>query len=959
MIEPNKLASDIKLYLDYSQYDDSLERYLTYEESVDEVYKTHCEKYSEQLSNNPELMDLMDFAFDKYRNKYFLGSNRALQWSGAPLLKHEIKMYNCVSGPLDKPSKFGDIMYMLLGGCGVGFSVQRHHIEKLPDITNIRMRGMTDYVVEDSIEGWAKSAYALVSSYFKGSELEGHNLRFDYSKIRDKDTLIAGRFKAPGPEGLRRAHQRIVEILERARSRTDHRLKPIEAYDIVMHIADAVISGGVRRSATICMFSKDDEDMRKAKTGNWFVENPQRARSNNSMVIKRDEITLEELKSYIYHIKQYGEPGIILVDDYDVTYNPCFTEDEKVLCNIESEDMPLFYTMKELSEMTAKGIEFKAQGAKYNTSTNKWERGWYDAKAFKTGKRVIGTLYLLDENKNEYFVQCTPNHKFALGNGEYIEARYLHNTEVVSSDGLKHIAEFFVYDDRNEEEDVYDLNVPETSNFYVMCEDQYDDAKYCEILVHNCVEIGMYAYHKKTQESGWQGCNLVEINGKKITTKEIYFEVCKAAAILATLQAGYTNFEEYLGKVTKEIFEQEALIGVSVTGWLTNPSVLLNPEVQRKGAEIVKYWNKKVAAMLGINPSARCTTSKPSGNSSVLLELIGYPGVKASHADKFFRSMQINKDSSVAKLLAKELPDILEESVWSSTKSDYVISLPIESESDDLAITDEEMRNIAALSVVKTIQDNWIKYGKDIDLCVNKTASHNVSNTISVDEGRWEECIEYIFDNKESFTGISMLSATGDMDYCQAPYTTIKTPSQLISEFGDGAILASGLIVDGLHAFDNNFWLACDSAMGYGIDVESLKEDTEKLKQDIEYANRIIIDYDIDELDCVCDKEDRFCVKCYYDTNLKSEMNINIKKAELKLDWIKRFKKFANNYMQGDLKRTSYLMKYVYTWHKYVRIKRALMNKAEIDWSKLEHSEISADTMGASSCAGGACEVNV
>lgn len=234
---------------------------------------------------------------------------------------------NCTSTYADRPEVFGEIFYIALCGCGVGFSIQKHHIVKLPNILQ-RTKVPKIHVVDDSIEGWADALDALMASYFEESpkypEYRGHRIYFDLTKIRPKGSLISGGFKAPGPDALRLALDRIEHILQGATlSKKKTKLRPIQVYDIIMHAMDAVISGGVRRSATICLFSIDDEEMLNAKTGSWYTENPQRGRSNNSAIVLRDSITREQFNTIFAKIKQFGEPGFVFVDDLDICFNPC------------------------------------------------------------------------------------------------------------------------------------------------------------------------------------------------------------------------------------------------------------------------------------------------------------------------------------------------------------------------------------------------------------------------------------------------------------------------------------------------------------------------------------------------------------------------------------------------------------------------------------------------------------
>jgi ribonucleoside-diphosphate reductase alpha chain len=215
-------------------------------------------------------------------------------------------------------------MYMLLCGAGAGFSVQKHHVEMLPNIAQRKNKAVT-YKIPDSIEGWAESVDVLMSSFFedggKHPKYKGCHVSFDYSEIRPKGAFICGGFKAPGPEPLRKALGLIEDLLNKA-VKEGNKLRPLHCYDICMYAADAVIAGGVRRSATISLFSKDDDEMMKAKTGNWFVDNPQRGRSNNSAMLLRSELKKEELEEMMNSVRQFGEPGWILTDSLEFTFNP-------------------------------------------------------------------------------------------------------------------------------------------------------------------------------------------------------------------------------------------------------------------------------------------------------------------------------------------------------------------------------------------------------------------------------------------------------------------------------------------------------------------------------------------------------------------------------------------------------------------------------------------------------------
>ena len=318
-----------------------------------------------------------------------------------------------------------------------------------------------------------------------------------------------------------------------------------------------------------------------------------------------------------------------------------------------------------------------------------------------------------------------------------------------------------------------------------------------EILFNPCVEVGMYGYDDDGK-SGWQMCNLVEVNGAKSNTKEEFFTQCKAASILGTIQAGYTDFN-YLTQTTKNIVDREALIGVGITGMMNNPEVLFDAEVQREGAEIVKKWNKIVAELIGIKQAARTSVIKPSGNASVILGTAS--GIHGEHSKRYIRHVQMNKESEVAQLFVKENPKMCEDSVWSSG-TDYAIGFPIISPKGSVYKAD--LLGVKQLEYVKLTQENWIEYGTNHDLCVKPYLRHNVSNTITVDD--WGAVEDYIYDNRTSLCGVSLLSAAGDKAYPQAPFTEVFTMDEITANYGTEAMFSSGLIEAGLNAFNKDLW---------------------------------------------------------------------------------------------------------------------------------------------------------
>ena len=307
----------------YARWIPGKKRRETWRESVDRVKELMQLQY-------PEIIGDIDWAYDMMHKKRVLGSQRALQFGGSPILKHNARIYNCIASYIDRLRFFQECMYLLLCGCGTGFSVQQHHIAKLPKLIQ-KKEGTKKFVIPDTIEGWSDSVGVLVSSYFEQSNLFPEYARktvnFDYSEIRPAGSFLSSSSgKAPGPEPLKKALTNIKKVLDKALKDalfSNRKLRPIDAYDVVMHAADAVISGGVRRSATICLFSPDDEEMALAKTGNWFHDNPQRGRSNNSALLLRDSTTPEQFSELMHSVKEFGEPGFVWSDSTELIVNPC------------------------------------------------------------------------------------------------------------------------------------------------------------------------------------------------------------------------------------------------------------------------------------------------------------------------------------------------------------------------------------------------------------------------------------------------------------------------------------------------------------------------------------------------------------------------------------------------------------------------------------------------------------
>ena len=313
MNQASKILSDITVHMKYAKYLPSKERRETWRELVHRNKHMHWAKY-------PELKDEISKAYKYVYDKKVLPSMRSLQFAGKPIELAPNRVYNCAYLPIDHEACFSETMFLLLGGTGVGFSVQKHHVDQLPRIRKPDTGDEQRFVIGDSIEGWADAVKVLIKSYFHA----GDRIRFDYSDIRPKGArLVTSGGKAPGPSGLRECLVKVENILKEKEDGS--KLRPIEAHDIVCHIADAVLAGGIRRAALISLFSAGDTEMVASKSGAWYERNPQRGRANNSAVLLRHKLTEGVFKDLWKRIEASGsgEPGIYLSNDKDWGTNPC------------------------------------------------------------------------------------------------------------------------------------------------------------------------------------------------------------------------------------------------------------------------------------------------------------------------------------------------------------------------------------------------------------------------------------------------------------------------------------------------------------------------------------------------------------------------------------------------------------------------------------------------------------
>lgn len=749
MQKGKKFLSDLKLYSDYFKWNESLGRYENWDDACESIMDSHYQKYGLNIK------EYADSALVSMKDRNVLASQRTLQYRGNQLEQHNARLYNCTSTYMARNKAFQEIFYLMLAGCGVGVGLLKPFVANLSKIQK-RTLGTKTFIIPDTIEGWADTLGVLMSSYFVDNqpfpEYAGYEIKFDYSLIRQKGAYISGGFKAPGPKGLRNSINRIEELINNWILTEGNTIRPILVFDILCHISNAVLSGGVRRSAMNMIVDPYDDEMINAKIGDWYNTHPHRARSNNSVILLRNLTTKERFTEIVKMNDGISDIGFVFANSWFDMFNPCF----------EISKIPMLYH---------------------------------------------GDLQKIEYDKIEEFIK---DHSDLLG---------------------------------------------------------------------------------------VQGCNLTEINAEKCTTREKFLKACKDAAILGTFQAGWTNFP-YLGKTTEEIFRREALLGVSITGWMNNPK-LFNPQLLREGAELVKSTNREVAKLIGINPAARTTCVKPSGNASIILGTAS--GIHAEHAARYFRIMQLNKESDTAKFLEQYMEFMLEDSVYSETKSDYVVFVPIENPKEGLYKKD--LGAIDHLEKIKLVQENWVNAGTTPELCAYPNISHNVSCTVTVGDDEKELVSDYIWDNKNVFNAVSFISTFGDKDFNQAPFTSVATVEEIMETYGKGALFASGMIVDGLHYFKENLWQACESVINKDLPISGTRED-----------------------------------------------------VLLKKYWIDRVKKYSKNYFKGDLKLTVNCLKDVHLLHKWEGINRYMK---EVDFNKILDKPTFKDVsdFAAQSCSGQACEI--
>lgn len=683
---------------------------------------------------------------------------------------------NCTVCYIDKPQRFAEALYLLLCGAGVGYSVQWHHVATLPTVLSapeLSQRPQVSHVIEDTIEGWCEALDALVLGYM-GLRMELPC--FDYSQIRVEGSPISScGGKAPGPFPLRVMLSEAERLL---RSRAGQTLRPCDASDLMCIAADCVRAGGVRRAALICMFSPDDTDMIAYKSADqWWNTHPYRARANvSALVLREDKDAEAHFRRIFEKTRAYGEPGTIWAESTEVAYNPCVTGDTLVtLANGERVRIDSF-------------VGRRAQIA-IDPRFGCGDKGWTSARgAFVTGQREVFRLTLSDEKA----LRLTADHQVMTSVG-WVEAQHLTPAHLIHTEGgnTARLVSFV----SEGEETVYDLTQPDTSSFIAN-----------GVVVHNCVEIGMVPTLIKdaegevvenytarlldptrrernieqgyTYETGWQFCNLTEINVAAWKDKEDARDAVRLATLLGLIQASYTlTDDDWLHRrtCTREILEREYLLGVSLTGLGSAPAWARSADVLEHLGRYASIVAQDEWANVGLKACpARVTCVKPSGNAAVILGCSS--GVHAEHAERFIRRVQAPKNSPIVQAFAEANPLAAEDSVWSALGTDYALSFAVEVPKG--ALTKDQQTAAEFLDFVRMVQRCWVASGTVRPSSVSGV-THNVSNTCTVHPHEWDEVRDHLLKYREEFGGVSCLSASGDYDYPQAPFQRVYAPDEI------------------------------------------------------------------------------------------------------------------------------------------------------------------------------------
>ena len=677
-------------------------------------------------------------------NLEVMPSMRCLMTAGEALAKSNIAGYNCAYTTVNRVRAFDEILFVLMNGTGVGYSVEQQYVERLPTIAEEFSQSSTTIMVEDSKAGWAKSYKELVSLL-----IGGQIPKWDLTKLRPAGARLktfGGRASGPGP--LDELFRFTSESFKRAAGR---KLTSIECHDIVCKIAEVVVVGGVRRSALISLSNLTDEKMRDAKTGAWWNENPQRALANNSIAYKSKPdigIFMEEWIS-LYKSKS-GERGIFnreaarktvekLGDRRDPNHewgcNPCCLPAD-ALVETSVGQIPIL-------EIINNPDKFLVLSYNHNAKKNEYAKIIH-GKMTRPNAALV-ELQITDPLANVMSLQLTPDHRVWTENRGYVEASNLNDSDelVISTNytyrNITNTSEMFASTNTRRIKSVKPIDVKV---------DTYD----IQTVNSNFFANGVLVHNSEILLRDREFCNLSEVVVRADDTEESLKRKIRIATILGTFQSSLTHFP-YLSSEWKRNCEEEALLGVSLTGILDNPmmsEVCEDTEtLLARLRESAVAVNRDFARRLGINPAAAITCVKPSGTISQLVNSAS--GIHARHSEYYVRTVRADRKDPLCQMMIDKgfphEPDV--------TKPDVVevFSFPMQ------AVGSVTRRDITALQHLEL----WLQYQRH-------WSEHKPSITVSIRDHEWLEVGAWVYKNFDEISGISFLPYS-DHTYRQAPYT--------------------------------------------------------------------------------------------------------------------------------------------------------------------------------------------
>ncbi len=670
----------------YGRWIKETNRRENYHETCDRVEEMHKRK----MSHDEKIKLKISEAFRYVRAKKILPSMRSMQFGGESIERNNVRMYNCAFTHIDRLRVFAEVFHTLLSGSGVGYSVQLSHVERLPEVKFVNCREVRHYQVSDSIEGWSDAVNELIRSYF----VTGDWIEFSYGHIRREGAALSSGGKAPGHLPLKRVLERLRGILNAA---TNRKLRPLECSDMICHIAEGVLAGGIRRSSLIALFSIDDYEMMTSKVhGNYrplgHIGGPfreWRGMANISAVCIRNEVTKAQFVRILKLSKEWGCPGFYFADDLDFGCNPC----------------------GEIGMMPRLLKAYPSEDRSMDFDWRKWN------------KDEAQQSVLTKHGGFPYVPMTDEQHKKAKEKRENRKIKY----------------ESGPYPFEDKECTVY----PDLSS----------------------VASDLYGH-----TTGWQFCNLVEINGATVKSKEDFVLRAALASRIATLQAGFNHFH-YLGPVTELVVKRESLIGVGITGVQDCPSIMLDPKCQEEAAKAVIRENSQIAKLIGIPESPRCTTGKPSGTASLELGCVG-SGMHYHHAKRYFRRVTANPNEPPFKFFKQINPHMCEE----KPNGDWIITFCVEAPKNVKTVKDASGINF--IDEIFSTYEHWIKEGtrpQSLPLHREKTLTHNLSTTVALDDNEYEAAIEKVWENRERVAAMTFFIKYSDKAFPFAPREEVCT----------------------------------------------------------------------------------------------------------------------------------------------------------------------------------------